>query len=84
MVVTTSMRPPRVGPRAIRRALPGREIEILAGELSRGFGLGGRPRRAAAVAERARLAVTRAIRYALERVAEHDPALAEHLPCRRL
>jgi non-specific serine/threonine protein kinase len=56
-----------------------REIEILAGELSRGFGLGGRPRRASAPAERARVAVTRAIKYAVERIAEHDAALAEHL-----
>jgi tetratricopeptide (TPR) repeat protein len=55
------------------------EIELLAEELSRGFGLGGRPRRAGSDAERARLSVTRAIRYAIERIAQHDPALGEHL-----
>ncbi len=57
----------------------GVEIEFLAAELSRGFGLGGRPRRASSAAERARVSVTRAIRYAIERIAEHDPALGEHL-----
>lgn len=57
----------------------GEEIERLAAELSRGFGLGGRPRRAGSAAERARLSVTRAIRYAIDKIGEHDPALAEHL-----
>ena len=57
----------------------GEEIEQLAAELSRGFGLGGRPRRAGSAAERARLSVTRAIRYAIDKIGEHDPALAEHL-----
>lgn len=42
------------------------------------FGLDGRARRAGSAAERARVAVTRAIKYAIDRVAEHDPALAEH------
>jgi tetratricopeptide (TPR) repeat protein len=55
------------------------EIEFLTAELSRGFGLGGRSRRAGAASERARVAVTRAIKYAIDRIAEHDPALAEHL-----
>jgi tetratricopeptide (TPR) repeat protein len=57
----------------------GAEIELLARELSRGFGLGGRPRRAGSDGERARLSVSRAIRYAIERIGEHDPAVAEHL-----
>jgi hypothetical protein len=57
----------------------GDEIERLAAELSRGFGLGGRARRAGAASERARLSVTRAIRYAIDKIAEHDAALAEHL-----
>ena len=55
------------------------EIEGLTAELSRGFGLGGRPRRAGSASERARLSVTRAIRYAIDKIGEHDPALAEHL-----
>ena len=43
------------------------------------MGLGGRDRRAASASERARVAVTKAIRYALGKIAEHDAALAEHL-----
>jgi hypothetical protein len=57
----------------------GDEIERLAAELSRGFGLGGRPRRGGSTAERARVSVTRALRYAIDRIGEHDPALGEHL-----
>jgi tetratricopeptide (TPR) repeat protein len=55
------------------------EIELLATELSRGYGLGGRQRRAGSAQERARLAVTRAIKYAIDKIETHDPALAEHL-----
>src|SRR6516225_380263 len=51
-------------------------IEALGLELSRAVGLGGRDRRAASTSERARINVTRAIRVALERNAENDPALA--------
>jgi hypothetical protein len=51
------------------------EIEDLGRELSRAVGLGGRDRRAAPVSERARINVTRAIKVALERIAEHNPAL---------
>jgi pimeloyl-ACP methyl ester carboxylesterase len=52
------------------------ESETLRRELSRAVGLGGRDRRAASASERARINVTRAIKVALERIAEHDPALA--------
>jgi pimeloyl-ACP methyl ester carboxylesterase len=52
------------------------EIETLGRELSRAVGLGGRDRRAASAAERARINITRAIKVALERIAEHHPALA--------
>jgi hypothetical protein len=52
------------------------EIETLGRELSRAVGLGGRDRRAASAAERARINLTRAIKIALERIAEHNPALA--------
>ena len=55
------------------------EIEFLAGELGRAVGLGGRVRRAGASAERARSAVQRRIRHALERIREHQPALAAFL-----
>jgi hypothetical protein len=52
------------------------EIEALGRELSRAVGLGGRDRRAASSSERARINDTRAIKVALERIAEHNPALA--------
>jgi hypothetical protein len=52
------------------------ELEALGQELSRAIGLGGRDRRAASASERARVNVTRAIKVALERIAEHNPALA--------
>jgi hypothetical protein len=52
------------------------EIETLGRELSRAVGLGGRDRRAASASERARINVTRAIKIALERIAENNPALA--------
>jgi pimeloyl-ACP methyl ester carboxylesterase len=52
------------------------EIETLGRELSRAVGLGGRDRRAASASERARINVTRAIKVALERIAENNPMLA--------
>jgi len=52
------------------------EIEDLGRELSRAVGLGGRDRRAASAAERARINVTRAIKIGMERITEHNPALA--------
>jgi hypothetical protein len=52
------------------------EIESVGRELSRAVGLGGRDRRAASASERARINITRAIKIALERIAEHNPALA--------
>ena len=55
------------------------ERDFLVRELSRAVGLGGRDRRAASASERARVGVTRAIRYAMTRVSEHHPELGEHL-----
>jgi len=55
------------------------EIDFLARELGAAVGLGGRDRRAASNAERARVNVTRAIKAALERIAEHSPTLGRHL-----
>ncbi len=52
------------------------EIEMLGAELGRAVGLGGRARRAGGAAERARSAVQRRIKNAIERIAEHAPALA--------
>jgi len=55
------------------------EIEFLSRQLAAAVGLGGRDRRAAAAAERARVNVTRAIADGLRRIREHSPALARHL-----
>jgi tetratricopeptide (TPR) repeat protein len=55
------------------------ERDFLVRELSRAVGLGGRDRRAASASERARVGVTRAIRYAMARIGEHHPLLGEHL-----
>lgn len=62
-----------------RRARAEAERDFLLRELSRAVGLGGRDRRAGAPSERARASVTRAIRYAVDRVREHHPELAAHL-----
>ncbi len=55
------------------------EIDFLASELARAVGLGGRDRRAASHAERARLNVTRAIRAAMVNLDGANPALGRHL-----
>jgi pimeloyl-ACP methyl ester carboxylesterase len=55
------------------------EYAAIADELAAARGLGGRDRRTGTPEERARLNVTRAIRSAISRVAEHDEALGEHL-----
>lgn len=55
------------------------ERDFLLRELSRAVGLGGRDRPAGAASERARVSVTRATRYALDRIRELHPALGAHL-----
>ncbi len=62
-----------------RIALAEADREYLIKELSRAIGLGGRPRVAGATSERARTSVTRSLRYAVARIAEHHPSLGEHL-----
>jgi tetratricopeptide (TPR) repeat protein len=64
---------------AEREAQADAERDFLVRELSRAVGLGGRDRRAASTSERARASVTRAIRQAIARVAEHHPELGQHL-----
>lgn len=54
------------------------EMEFLAGELARAVGLGGRPRRAASTAERARNSVGRAIRRCIGRAARLNPVIGHH------
>ena len=55
------------------------ERDFLIRELTGAFGLGGRDRKAASASERARAGVTRAVRQAMSRIAEHHPPLGEHL-----
>ena len=55
------------------------EMDALARELAAAVGLGGRDRRAAASAERARINVTRTIKAAIDAIAAHHPPLARHL-----
>ena len=62
-----------------REAQADAERAFLVRELSRAVGLGGRDRRAASASERARVGVTRAIRYAMAQISEHHPLLGEHL-----
>ncbi len=61
-----------------RAARAQEEMDFLIRELSAAVGLGGRDRKAASDSERARVNVTRAIRAAGERIAEHSPALGKH------
>jgi tetratricopeptide (TPR) repeat protein len=55
------------------------ELDFISRELSAAVGLGGRDRRVASSAERARVNVTRAIKAALTRIDAHSPALGAHL-----
>ena len=62
-----------------RAARVAAERDFLVAELARAVGLGGRDRRAASHAERARLNVTRAIRAAMANLARANPPLGRHL-----
>ena len=64
---------------AERAAQAATERDFLVRELAGAVGLGNRDRRAASASERARVAVTRAVRKAMARLAEHDARLGEHL-----
>ena len=55
------------------------EMEALTGELSRALGLGGRARLTGSDAERARVAVTKAISMALKMIGQHDADLHRYL-----
>ena len=55
------------------------EIDAIVAELGRAFGIGGRARRAASAAEKARLNVTRAIRAAIARIEQAHPAAGREL-----
>ena len=55
------------------------ELDALATELSRGSSFGGKARRAESAVDRARSAVQRRIKDAIDRIAEQDPALGTWL-----
>src|SRR3954469_13138334 len=55
------------------------EIEFLTHELTGAMGLGGRDRKAASSAERARVNITRAIRSTVDRIRKYDKPFASHL-----
>jgi hypothetical protein len=62
-----------------RAARAREEMEFIAQELSSAVGLGGRDRRAASNAERARVNVTRAVKTAIRRIAADDEHLGREL-----
>jgi hypothetical protein len=55
-----------------KAALLSQEIDAVAGELARAIGLGGRARRQASAAERARINLTRTIRAVIARIQQAD------------
>jgi hypothetical protein len=63
-------------PRATRAR---EEMDTIAGQLAGAVGLGGRDRRAASDAEKARVNVQRCLKETLERIANADPALGRYL-----
>jgi len=58
------------------------EMDAIAQQLAAALGLGGRDRRASSNAERARSAVTKRIKEAINRIAEVIPRLGRHLDAR--
>lgn len=62
-----------------RAARARQAMDVIVEELTRGEGLGGRARRGGSASERARQAVTKALKAAVERINQHSPALGRHL-----
>jgi hypothetical protein len=62
-----------------RAARAREELDFIAHELGAAVGLGGRDRRAASAAERARVNVTRALRREIRRIADEDAGLGREL-----
>lgn len=58
------------------------ETDAMAEQLAAAVGLGGRDRRASSDAERARTAVTKRIKEAINRIGEVIPPLGRHLAAR--
>ena len=55
------------------------ELCFITREIARGVGLFGRDRKIASDAERARVRVTNSIKFAIGKIAEHQPKLGSHL-----
>jgi hypothetical protein len=55
------------------------KMDAITEQLAAAVGLGGRDRHAASSSERARSAVTRVVKAALNRILDHDAALGRHL-----
>ena len=55
------------------------EIDALVGQLAGGVGLGGRDRKAASQAEKARVNITKSVKDALKKIEEHHGQLGDHL-----
>jgi non-specific serine/threonine protein kinase len=55
------------------------EIDAITHELAIALGLGGRDRKAGSPAERARSAITKAIKAVVQKIKAHHPALGHHL-----
>lgn len=64
---------------ATRAARARDAIEAIARELSASIGLGGKARRGASAAERARVAVQKRVKDAIRRIEELDPAVGQYL-----
>ena len=62
-----------------RAARAREELDFIASELSAAVGLGGRDRKAASDAERARVNVTKRIKTAIDKISEGAPDLGRHL-----
>jgi hypothetical protein len=65
-----------------RAARSKNEMNIIAEQLASAVGLGGRDRKSASEAERARSAVTKRIKKSINKIAEAIPALGRHLSAR--
>ena len=65
-----------------RAAKAHEEMDAIAHHLSSAIGLGGRDRKTSSEAERARCAVTKRIKQAIEKIADAIPALGHHLKAR--
>ncbi len=62
-----------------RAARAQEEIDALVGQLAAGVGIGGRDRKAASQAERARVNITKSVKDALKKIDENHGPLGEHL-----